>query len=109
MASSMKWIWCMWNSWFSGERFWIVQSSTEPCVVVIAGGLLGSNSVGVAPSTVMKKLVGLAGSLGSEITSEKYNVRLRLGVTEASPANRLPSVTPFAASVVGNPEDELEA
>src|SRR6185437_14519368 len=100
----MKWIWCMWNSWFSGARFWIVQSSTEPCVVVIAGGLLGSNSVGVAPSTVMKKFVGLDGSLGSDITSEKYSVRFAVGVAVASPANRLPAILAVAEalSVTGN-------
>src|SRR5690349_14048981 len=57
----------------------------------------------------MKKFVGLDGSLGSEITSEKYNVRLSVGVTEASPANRLPSVTPFADSVMGSPDEEVEA
>ncbi len=61
----------MWNSWFSPVRFWMVQSSTEPWVVTIAGGLVAANKVGVAPSTVMKKLVGLNGLLGSESTSEK--------------------------------------
>src|ERR1700724_502359 len=70
-SSWRKWIWCMWNSWFSPVRFWIVQSSTEPWVVTIAGGLVGANRGGVAPSTVMKKFVGLSGLFGSERTSEK--------------------------------------
>ena len=32
----------------------------------MAGGLLAENKVGVAPSTVMKKFVGLSGLFGSE-------------------------------------------
>src|SRR5437660_9097527 len=44
----------------------------------MAGGLLASKSTGVAPSTVMKKFVGLSGLLGSESTSEKYNLRWRV-------------------------------
>jgi hypothetical protein len=48
-----------------------IQSSTAPCVVMIPGGLSASNSTGVAPSTVMKKFVGLFGSFGFDSTSEK--------------------------------------
>src|SRR6266403_646245 len=44
----------------------MVHSSTDPCVVVIAGGLVGLNRAGGAPSTVMKNWPGF---------SEKYNVR----------------------------------
>ncbi len=69
----------------------------------MAGGLLASNSVGVAPSTVMKKFVGLVfGLLGSCSTSEKYSVRVAVGVRLASPANRLPATTPEADSVTGS-------
>ena len=39
--------------------------------------IIGSNGVGVAPSTVMKKFVGLAGLLGSESTSEKIESSFR--------------------------------
>src|SRR4051812_803960 len=80
----------------------MTQSSTDPCVVVIAGGLFGSNRVGVAPSTVMKKFVGLAGLVGSEMTSEKYSLRCVVGLAAASPANLVPVKGPVADSIVGS-------
>src|SRR5437660_6157531 len=52
-----------------------------------AGGLLASKSTGVAPSTVMKKLVGLLGSAGLEMTSEKYSVLLAVTVAVDRPSN----------------------
>src|SRR5579884_1664525 len=86
--STRKWIWWKWNSWFSVARFSMIQSSTWPCVVTIAGGKVGSNMTGVAPSTVIKKFVGLAGSLGSEMTSEKYSLRVVFTAAVARPSNR---------------------
>jgi len=65
--------------------------------------VVGSNSVGVAPSTVMKKLVGLEGSLGLEITSEKYRVRAAVGVAVANPAKRFPEIGADETSVTGGP------
>src|SRR3569833_1362234 len=57
----------------------------------MAGGLLGSNSVGVAPSTVMKKSGSLSGLLGSEACSEKYSVLAAVTLAVDSPAKRLPA------------------
>jgi hypothetical protein len=36
---------CWWSSWVSLARFWMIHFSTDPCVVMIAGGLLLSNFV----------------------------------------------------------------
>src|SRR5580658_8281194 len=69
-------------------RFSMVQSSTAPCVVVIAGGLLGSKGLGAWPSTVMKKIVELSESKGSSETSEKYRVRVEVGATVLRLAKR---------------------
>src|SRR3989442_6849440 len=66
----------------------MVQSLVGSCVVTMAGGLLASKSQGVAPSTVMKKFVGLSGLLGSESTSEKYNLRCLTGSSVSSPSKR---------------------
>jgi hypothetical protein len=73
----------------------------------MAGGLLGSNSVGVAPSKVMKKFGSLSGLVGSEGPSEKYSVLLAVTVAVDYPAKRLPDMA-FAecaargASVIGS-------
>src|SRR5579862_5958173 len=79
----------------------MVQSSTEPWVVTIDGGLFGSNRVGVAPSTVMKKFVGLAGLEGSDTTSEKYSVRAAVGVVVARFENNAPGTVPEGLSETG--------
>lgn len=52
------------------------------------GRIKALNDVGVRPSTLIKKFVGLAGSVGSESTSEKYRVRCTAGFAVASPTNR---------------------
>src|SRR5277367_5539857 len=81
-SSIRKWIWWMWNACNSVERFSMIQSSTSPCLTTISGTLEeGSNALGVSPSTVMKNVVGLLGSFGSRNFSEKYNLRVRAGVT----------------------------
>src|SRR5580658_206747 len=60
----------------------MIQSSTSPCFTTISGTPEeGSNALGVSPSTVMKKVVGLLGSFGSRNFSEKYSLRVRAGVT----------------------------
>jgi hypothetical protein len=66
----------------------MVHSSTAPCVVTTAGDSFGSKTLGVAPSTVIKKFVGLAGSLGSDSTSEKYNFLLVLTGVLHTPSKR---------------------
>src|SRR5271155_5422343 len=72
----------MWNACSSVERFSIIQSSTSPCFTTMSGTPeAGSNGVGVWPSTVMKKVVGLLGSFGSRNFSEKYSLRVRAGAT----------------------------
>ena len=48
----------------------MVQSSTEPCVVVIAGGLSGLNISGVAPATVMKNSVLSQPQIGSCVVDD---------------------------------------
>src|SRR5579862_4836052 len=80
----------------------MVQSSTDPCLVVMAGGLSGRNTVGVAPSAVMKKFVGPSGLSGSASTSEKYRLRRVVGLIVRSPAKRgRPGVPEMWATVNG--------
>src|SRR5580692_11827806 len=72
----------MWNACSSVERFSMIQSSTSPCFTTMPGTPeAGSKGVGFWSSTVMKKVVGLLGSFGSRNFSEKYNLRVRAGVT----------------------------
>src|SRR5580658_9978772 len=72
----------MWNACNSVERFSMIQSSTSPCFTTMPGTPeAGSKGVGVWPSTVMKKVVGLLGSFGSRNFSEKYSLRVRTGAT----------------------------
>src|SRR5277367_6431147 len=80
----------------------MVQSSTDPWVVVIAGGLLGLNIIGVAPTTVMKNSV-LNQNLGlreSRLSSEKYSSRLVVTWASASPSKRCGPGGPVTAGIL---------
>src|SRR5581483_4521269 len=68
---------------------------------MMAGGLLLSNKVSGAPSTVMKKSGSLSGLVGSDGCSLKYRVRAAVAVALARPANRSPD-TAATVSVTGN-------
>jgi hypothetical protein len=46
----------MWNAWFFWAWFSMVQSSMDPCVVTIAGGLSGLKRVGVEKRYLSKPL-----------------------------------------------------
>src|SRR5437762_9391359 len=62
-SSTRKWIWWMWKSCTSNVRFSIVQSSTDPLVVTIAGGSSGLYTLASCPSTTMKNFAASAGGL----------------------------------------------
>src|SRR5436305_695959 len=68
----------------------------------MAGGLLGSNRVGVAPSTVMKNSVSLSASVESTGCSEKYSFRVAVTVAVPNPAKRNPNEPPAAAAAAAD-------
>src|SRR5271165_82986 len=75
----------MWKACSSEVRFSIVQSSTAPTLVTIAGGSLALNNLGCCPSTVRKKFTG---GFVPTAASEKYNFRCVVGFIWAKPEKR---------------------
>src|SRR5580693_6758673 len=75
----------MWKACSSEVWFSMVQSSTAPTLVVMAGGSSLVKRWGTCPSTVMKKLTG---GLLPMAASEKYSFLCVVAVIAARPENR---------------------